>query len=167
MPSRRRRVRPGQPGAGSPAEPPAGEDDDLQPEAPQPLPYIVVVVDEFADLMMTAPKRSGRKNHPAGTNGPGVGHPSGSWPPNARRWTVVTGLIKANFPDPDRLPGLVQNGTPGPSSTRTGPKRFSGWETCCIYLRASDAFRGFTALTSPMMRSPGGRVRESPGRSGF
>ena len=78
---------------------------------PKKLPYIVIIIDELADLMMTSGKeveshivRLAQKARAVG-----IHLILATQRPQA---TVVTGLIKANMPTQDRVPRGEQDGQP-------------------------------------------------------
>ena len=69
------------------------------PENPygEPIPYIVIVIDELADLMMNVGKEVEFSISRIAQLAPRGRHPTSSSPPSAPSTNVVTGLIKANI----------------------------------------------------------------------
>ncbi len=61
------------------------------------IPSVVIVIDELADLMMTAAKRGGREHLPHRPDGP-LPVCTSLLPRSAPSADVITGLMKANIP---------------------------------------------------------------------
>ncbi len=75
-----------------------GDSMDAQHPVLKKEPYIVVLVDEFADLMMTVGKKSGRADSTSGAKKPVPRVSTSVLATQRPSVDVITGLIKANIP---------------------------------------------------------------------
>ena len=141
------------------------QDQDGEPRSSRTLPLIVVVIDEFADMMMIVGKkveqliaRIAQKARAAGihlvlaTQRPSV--------------DVITGLIKANIP-PASAFRCRPRSIPGPSSIRAAPSSCSVTATCCICRRVRRADPGSRRLRLRRRSAPGGGRLEAAGAPNY
>ncbi|MEJ2759568.1 MAG: DNA translocase FtsK 4TM domain-containing protein, partial [Anaerolineales bacterium] len=93
----------------------------------QPLPFLVLVIDELADMMMVAPDQTERliTRMAQLARATGIHLIISTQRPSV---DVVTGLIKANFPARISFAGSAGGGTPGFRLRRAGRRRkFLHW----------------------------------------
>ena len=125
------------------------------PENPygEPIPYIVIVIDELADLMMNV-RQGGRVLHqphrPA--------RPRRRHPPHHRHPAPLHQRGHGPHQGEHHLPHRAYRGlaasTPASSSTPRAPRTSSAWGTCSWPSRSTPSPSASRAPTSPTTRSP-------------
>ena len=128
------------------------------------LPFIVVIIDELADLMMIVGKKVEELIARLGAEGARLGHPFD--PGDA---AAVGGCDhrphQGEHPDAHRVPGLGQGGFAHHSRPDAAPSRCWATATCCICRPARPFRRVFTARSSRTRKCIGWSPASRPPRA--
>ena len=140
----------------------AGYNEALRAGQPR-MPYIVIIIDELADLMMVSRLRGRGHHHPHRAAGAGHRHPP------RRRHPAPIGPghhrpHQGQHPEPHRLRDDLRASTRAPSSTRPARRTCSGAATCSTSRSTRRAPSACRACSSPTPRSR--RSRATGARQG-
>ena len=133
--------------------PPPLEDEEKPVEHPTltPLPYIVVIIDELADMMMIVGKKVEELIARLAQKAQRIGYPY------AAGDAATVGRCdhrpdQSERAEPDRVPGIGQSRLAARFSIRWARRTCSGTATCSICRPARHCRSGCTARSSPIMR---------------